>query len=383
MRGIMLAISGYLLVLAFQLLIMSPAVGGKKKYNKHHDGSVNRTSAIEHAPFGSFNNFSEDVFGDTFLGTYVNFRFREHGDPVNFPPGSVAYRRQHHEPLIFKRFDWVIWHFDAGHVQGNLSAPPRSVLLRPTEVEAAARLLPLIPTLKTGTRRLLVIAGEDVHLSKFLSWFDKAVWNHYFLFTHFSDIFYEAKDVQHDRIKTVPMGFTNFYALQLGEGFIELQIEQARKRTHKEHLVFAGWGKVWSKLDQKVLDRAQLGSFLELNTTQQWVHRQSLSFEEYWSTLSAYKFALCPLGNGIQAPKLFEALVLRVVPVVTRVAAFEDLRSYGFPVLIVDRWEQLSTEYLQQQYEAQFEGVDWDRVERMITIEGVWSLLMDGNRYPE
>jgi hypothetical protein len=204
-----------------------------------------------------------------------------------------------------------------------------------------------------------------------------------FLTSRFSSIFFEAKDIYHEHIKTVPMGFTNFYLLQLPIGFVEERIEEAKNvEISDKKLAFAGWGKVWAILDKIIPDRRDLATFLSKETTQRWVTRQHLEFEEYWRGLMHFKFALSPRGNGIQAPKIFEAMLLRVVPVVTRVAAFDDLVELGFPILVIDEWDILTPEFLEQMYESKFAHVDWDRVYRMITREGVWSLLMDGEKYP-
>lgn len=354
---------------------------------------VQRSSAdVANVPNGKFNNFSINPFEGAMLNRFINFRFRQIGDPVNFTAGSWEDEMQHHEPRIFERFDWVIWRFTQGHLQGDLNSPPSSVLFRPTEGRWTAQLLGKVPPLAGSERRLLVIAGDDNSLSSVLRDMQRDLEIHYgknrdniddFLRSRFSSIFFEAKDVPHEFIKTVPMGFTNFYVLQLPRGFIEERINEAKLQDPStKKLAFAGWGKVWAFLDDKLEDRKNLAKFMNLESTQAWVTRQTLDFNDYWRALGTYKYSLCPRGNGIQAPKVFEAFVLRVVPVVTRVAAFVDLRDLGFPILIIDRWSQLTPEYLEHEYKKTFAHVNWERVLRMITIDGVWSLLMNGERYP-
>ena len=91
---------------------------------------------------------------------------------------------------------------------------------------------------------------------------------------------------------------------------------------------------------------------------------------------------MCPTGNGIQSPKLFEAMLARVVPIVTREPAFEDLAAYGFPLLIVDSWFNLSSALLTRQYDEQYRHTHWTLVDYMMTGAGVFDLILQG-KYPQ
>ena len=62
--------------------------------------------------------------------------------------------------------------------------------------------------------------------------------------------------------------------------------------------------------------------------------------------LDTYKFALCPLGNGMDtAPKILECLFFKCVPIckktnhITRVYA-------KYPILWVDSWEDITKDLL-------------------------------------
>jgi hypothetical protein len=64
----------------------------------------------------------------------------------------------------------------------------------------------------------------------------------------------------------------------------------------------------------------------------------------YVNEVLDHHFVLCPNGNGIDTHRLWETLYLGRVPVVTSsvpVRAFSDL-----PILILDSWEQLSSDRL-------------------------------------
>ena len=53
--------------------------------------------------------------------------------------------------------------------------------------------------------------------------------------------------------------------------------------------------------------------------------------------LAQIRLFLAPPGSGIQAPKIAEAWLVRTVPVSVTSYAFRELKSQGFPFLLVDR----------------------------------------------
>ena len=69
---------------------------------------------------------------------------------------------------------------------------------------------------------------------------------------------------------------------------------------------------------------------------------------------------------------------MRVVPVLTREAAFDDLLSYGFPLLIVDSWYNVTRAMLEKLYVERYSKVNWTHVEYLMSTEGVFNALQRG-----
>lgn len=90
----------------------------------------------------------------------------------------------------------------------------------------------------------------------------------------------------------------------------------------------------------------------------------------YYNKLSEYKYFICPLGNGIQAPKIFECLLVKTIPVCIKGPTFEDLKEYGFPILLINNFNELNQTMLNDKYENEFKDVDWEKVKYNLTIEG-------------
>lgn len=62
----------------------------------------------------------------------------------------------------------------------------------------------------------------------------------------------------------------------------------------------------------------------------------------YRKTLSRYRFVASPPGNGEDCHRTWEALYLRVVPIVIRSPLTETFRSWGLPVWLVDSYDELT-----------------------------------------
>ena len=98
---------------------------------------------------------------------------------------------------------------------------------------------------------------------------------------------------------------------------------------------------------------------------------------DYFEVLSDYKFFACPLGNGIQTPKICESILCETVPVVTSHIAHTELRDiYDLPLLIVDNWEDLTEEFLSEAYENKFKYIDWQKEKAKFLVENFKNLLI-------
>lgn len=70
--------------------------------------------------------------------------------------------------------------------------------------------------------------------------------------------------------------------------------------------------------------------------------------EKYLIQLQHYKFVLSPAGNGPDAHRTWEALMMGCIPVVLK-GPFDELYA-GLPVLTLDSWDRLTPNALEQAY---------------------------------
>ena len=254
----------------------------------------------------------------------------------------------------FDLFDWVIWTPDDKLFQRFKTFRPKTILCL-AHPRSLRVLLKLRFLFKNAT---LVIAGEDTHLSAVLDEVE-------LLIPHCRKIFFEAKDIEHRSVHAFGMGFISYYLKRIGSELIVDLMGRVKESCWEKEGVLVAWGAIWKHLDGKLEDRRRAARFVEKSD---WLVREELGPGEYFQRLAASKFLLAPAGQGIQAPKLAEAWLMRTVPIVVRNPCFEDLDRLGFPFVLLDHWEELTPKLLQD-YESKRNSINWSEVERMLTLK--------------
>ena len=127
----------------------------------------------------------------------------------------------------------------------------------------------------------------------------------------------------------------------------------------KKHLAVGAWGKRgtvtlhlkesvrlsrWlDRMEKSFLDQVKAGT----NTTSSlFIHHKMWNVYEYFNRLREYKFLIAPQGGGVQSPKILEALMVLTIPVTKRLPCFQQLQEYGFPIVLVDDWDDITEELL-------------------------------------
>jgi hypothetical protein len=136
-------------------------------------------------------------------------------------------------------------------------------------------------------------------------------------------------------------------------------------------LALAAWGERWGHLDQIIDDRISLDKFLDGNDL---IKRESVPFDQYWQHLAKHKFLLAPRGQGIQAPKLAEAWMVKTIPIVIKNPCFIDLKELGYPLILLDDWIEVTASSLDA-WSGYYENIDWNQVRYKLTNNYLSQLL--------
>lgn len=255
----------------------------------------------------------------------------------------------------FELFDWVLWTPDSAMFLKFKWQRPRNILCL-ANPKSIKTLVKLRRFLKRDS--VIVIAGEDTNLSAVQGLVAE-------LIPHCKEILFEAKDIEMDRVKSFSMGFISYYLMRQSDETISRLRDMLQNGKVEKHGVLASWGGIWKKLDDKLDDRKKATKFVEESS---WLKRELLEPDNYWLRLAESDFLLSPAGQGVQAPKLAEAWLMHTVPVVTSNPCFRDLQAQGYPLLIIDRWEDLNPNLLEEQREI-FSQTDWHKINYMLTLD--------------
>lgn len=251
----------------------------------------------------------------------------------------------------FDLFDWVIWAPMDDEITRFEIKEPKKILCLTTPESINL----LIEKANFSSMPSVVFAGEDSLLSTFIDRIHQVA-------DRFSSIFYEAKNIDSNVVRSFSMGFISFY---LRDSIYE-NIYRAIKHSDQEpksSLVLAAWGERWKHLDGIIEDRESLDRFLR---NHDFIKREFIPFDQYWQQLAKNKFLLAPRGQGVQAPKLAEAWMVKTVPIVTKNPCFTDLRDMGYPLIILDDWAEVTVDNLDI-WSEYYNTIEWGLVRYRLT----------------
>jgi len=101
-----------------------------------------------------------------------------------------------------------------------------------------------------------------------------------------------------------------------------------------------------------------------------WIS-ESMDTNAFHDLLSKYKYVLCPVGNGVDpCPKLFEAIILKTIPIIIRTINTRDIYRDELPAIMVDDFaEILEPGFLDKKYAELEPVVRDDAIMHKLTCE--------------
>jgi len=298
------------------------------------------------------------------ISEILNFRFNKkylqrawYGG--KFPENFSDYKEILQEyPAIYNHFKYIL-HGDFG-IRINKQSKNNDVFCHTGSMHFLNQLTNKYP----DNFNNLVIMGDDSFLSLKLNLL-KSIKH------RFKKIYYEAKDVECDWVQTLPMGMIMAYMVRNGGNDI---LKHINKQKNKTKLIASAFGSRWPHLTKIIKDRSNLAVFTKDND---FVGDMFCEPTEYYENLCDYRFFACPLGNGIQTPKICECIMCETVPVVTDHVAHRELRDiYGLPLLIVNEWSDITEEFLNEQWNSLYSKIDWSEQKSKFLVKNFDKLLI-------
>ena len=122
--------------------------------------------------------------------------------------------------------------------------------------------------------------------------------------------------------------------------------------------------------------RTRLDKFISKHQHEHWIDVKDWAGPDYYAGLSEYKFATCPTGTAFTGPKIYEAILVRTIPIVEDELVFRQLKNMGIPLLIINTWDDLSYEFLVKKYNQM--KIDWEKAIYLCSVDGASFLI---NKY--
>eukprot|EP00747_Dinoflagellata_sp_TGD_P067790 gnl/TRDRNA2_/TRDRNA2_155444_c0_seq2.p1 gnl/TRDRNA2_/TRDRNA2_155444_c0~~gnl/TRDRNA2_/TRDRNA2_155444_c0_seq2.p1 ORF type:complete len:198 (+),score=11.53 gnl/TRDRNA2_/TRDRNA2_155444_c0_seq2:143-736(+) len=188
-------------------------------------------------------------------------------------------------------------------------------------------------------------------------------------------------NVAHPAIRAFPMGLAD---INLRRGLFEKASEAIASASldAKPHMLLAAWGKHF-ELEDVNPNRKSATVWAQSDAAQEvGVHFRTVAVDEWWSELAKYKFMMSPYGVGIQSAKTVEALLVLTIPIVVRISPsgvgtpglFDHLLELGFPIVVVDKWVNISSSRLHNWWATVSPRMLSFR-RNCLTADGFWHML--------
>lgn len=136
----------------------------------------------------------------------------------------------------------------------------------------------------------------------------------------------ENKSYDHPKVKSLPVGLgAKFQDNNMDIKFLNAI---AKRTTDKKNKVFCSWmDRTHNDCGEENCIRPKVREVIKGNNLFEW-HDPTLAFDEFIDTISQYRYALCPIGNGLDpAPTCWFCLGLGVIPIIWSTPNSRDLYS--------------------------------------------------------
>lgn len=192
--------------------------------------------------------------------------------------------------------------------------------------------------------------------------------NRYILITHNSD-----REISINEIKLADNKIIKWFAQNLTDSsneslnFLPIGLENLRRLKHGR--------KKWFRRNVDKKTKYILSSYNELTNFEERSgiakslvnnlidYKEFSSVSSYFNNLIDYRYVICPAGNGLDTHRVWESLLLKIVPI-HKINNFTlILKNNGVPGLYIESWEDLNN-YTKEQldkYYADFNEEDFKK----------------------
>lgn len=160
-----------------------------------------------------------------------------------------------------------------------------------------------------------------------------------------------ATNAFHNTDKVIPFPYGLQRKMNEEDNRIEIMKELVEKDEHQEPTkllyINCGLGKERNAPERAYLPHFEQYGWATCRFNKDSMHFPYSRYRDFLAEMKDHKFMICPEGHGIDCHRNWELLYMRRVPVMKKSPYFTRLMQ-DFPVLFVDRWEDVTRELLVQ-----------------------------------
>ena len=120
-------------------------------------------------------------------------------------------------------------------------------------------------------------------------------------------------------------------------------IKQNQIKTDRTELVYLNFGITTNPIQRAEIQNIISETISNTNTFG--------DIEQYYKDLQRFKYVICPPGNGKDSHRVWESIYLGAIPIVESSEMNRYFAKF-FPILVVDRWCDITPEFLLQKYDT-------------------------------
>ena len=150
------------------------------------------------------------------------------------------------------------------------------------------------------------------------------------------------QDCTDDNLKILPVAIG--YNKDSQEDFLKKLIS---KDVKKDNFIYFNFNRLTDWRGRK--ERARKECYDTLKNKISWVSWQT-NYQDYLSTLSSYKYCICPRSKGIDTWRMWECFYLKVIPICDRNPLTTHF-SKSWPIILLDDWKDIDLEDLTENYD--------------------------------
>jgi hypothetical protein len=163
------------------------------------------------------------------------------------------------------------------------------------------------------------------------------------------------KETDNPRVHSLPLGITNDCSdtpIHPIYGNLDIMVEVMNTPRTIKNRVYMNFN-----LSTRPVERSALYNDLK---NKEWVTIGQIvntlnGRKNFLQDIRNHEFVLCPRGGGIDTHRLWETLYMGSIPIVLRDTAVQDFSD--LPICFVDRWEQVTPEFLDSELKRIQSGV--------------------------